>query len=151
MSVLDQATKEQFFAFKCDRSVSELALETVQSKEFKEAFNRFIGDVIDVIQYRYLEQGEGECEFVVEWHQYKGLFPFSLPAIDDPNHIADFNIYEWIEKTVLAQANSILRFIKASISLDGMGFVGHSYWRSNTLCFVMDSVLEDKRSQEGVE
>jgi hypothetical protein len=145
MSKLDRATEEQVFAFNCDRFTSEVALEAIQSKEYREDFERFISYVLDTVQNLILDYGYGECEFNLDWYEYKGLFPFSISS--DSN---DFGVYNWIEKTVLVQANSVLRFVKVSISLDGMGFVSHSQWRNNTLCFVMDSVIDERRNQESV-
>ena len=142
------STKEQVFAFNCDRSVSELTLETIQSKEYREDFDQFIRYVLDTVQNLILDSGYGESEFNLDWYQYKGLFPYDPPTF--PNSIADDIIYEWIEKTILVQANSVLRFIGVSISLDGMGFVSHSQWRNNLLCFVMDSVLDERRLRESV-
>jgi hypothetical protein len=145
MSILDRATEEQVFAFNCDRFTSEVVLETIQSKEYREDFARFIKYVLDTVQNLILDCGLGEGEFNLDWYEYKGLFPFDLLPTDD------FSVYNWIEKTILAQANSVLRFVKVSISLDGMGFVSHSQWRNNTLCFVMDSVIDERRNQDGVE
>ena len=148
MSVLDRATEEQIFEFDCDRFTCEVALGTIQSKEYKAAFERFISYVLDTVQNLILDSGYGECEFNLDWHQYRELFPFDISAIDDK----DFCVYDWIEKTVLAQANTVLRFIKVSISLDAIGgFVSYSDWRSNKLCFVIDSVLDDRRSRESME
>lgn len=149
MSILDRATEDQVFRFNCDRFTCEAVLGTIQSKEYKEAFERFINYVLDTVQYLVLDSGYGECEFNLEWNQYKGLFPFNLPAPNDSNDVSDFTVYDWIEKTVLAQADTVLRFMKVSISLDAIsGFAVYSAWRNNTLCFAMDSVLDERRSQE---
>lgn len=148
MSVLDCATKEEAFKFQCDRSTSKVALAIIQSEEFMDSFKQFIEYVMDSLEHLILESGEGEGEFTVPWHEYEDLFPLKLPAIDDQDIIADLKIHDWIEKTILPQANLILQYIKVSISVDGMGFSDSSYWRSEKLCFVLDSVRDERQSQE---
>ena len=125
MSVLDQATKQQITIFQTNRSTSELALRTVLSDEYRQDFERFIGYVLDTVKYLTLEYGYGEAQFNLDWLEYKGLFPYDLPIFS--NSIADALIHDWIDKTILIQANSVLRFTDISISLDGMG------WRDNLL------------------
>ena len=127
MSVLDQATKQQITIFQTNRSTSELALRTVLSDEYRQDFERFIGYVLDTVKYLTLEYGYGEAQFNLDWREYKGLFPYDLPIFS--NSIADALIHDWIDKTILIQANSVLRFTDISISLDGMG------WRDNLLSF----------------
>ncbi len=127
MSVLDQATKQQITIFQANRSISELALRTIHSDEYRQDFERFIGYVLDTVKYLTLEYGYGEAQFNLDWLEYKGLFPYDLPIFS--NSIADALIHDWIDKTILIQANSVLRFTDISISLDGMG------WRDNLLSF----------------
>ena len=127
MSVLDQATKQQITIFQTNRSTSELALRTVLSDEYRQDFERFIGYVLETVKYLTLEYGYGEAQFNLDWREYKGLFPYDLPIFS--NSIADALIHDWIDKTILIQANSVLRFTDISISLDGMG------WRDNLLSF----------------
>jgi hypothetical protein len=127
VSVLDQATKQQITIFQANRSTSELALRTIHSDEYRQDFERFIGYVLDTVKYLTLEYGYGEAQFNLDWREYKGLFPYNLPIFS--NSIADALIHDWIDKTILIQANSVLRFTDISISLDGMG------WRDNLLGF----------------
>jgi hypothetical protein len=127
VSVLDQATKQQITIFQANRSISELALRTIHSDEYRQDFERFIGYVLDTVKYLTLEYGYGEAQFNLDWLEYKGLFPYDLPIFS--NSIADALIHDWIDKTILIQANSVLRFTDISISLDGMG------WRDNLLSF----------------
>ena len=127
MSVLDQATKQQITIFQTNRSTSELALRTIHSDEYRQDFERFIGYVLDTVKYLTLEYSYGEAQFNLDWREYKGLFPYDLPIFS--NSIADALIHDWIDKTILIQANSVLRFTDISISLDGMG------WRDNLLSF----------------
>ncbi len=142
MSVLDQATKQQITIFQANRSISELALRTIHSDEYRQDFERFIGYVLDTVKYLTLEYGYGEAQFNLDWLEYKGLFPYDLPIFS--NSIADALIHDWIDKTILIQANSVLRFTDISISLDGMG------WRDNLLSFAIEA-LERAIAEAGVK
>jgi hypothetical protein len=133
MSALDQATKQQITIFQANRSTSELALRTIHSEEYRQDFERFIGYVLDTVKYLTLEYSYGEAQFNLDWREYKGLFPYDLPIFS--NSIADTLIHDWIDKTILIQANSVLRFTDISISLDGMG------WRDNLIGFVIREVV----------
>lgn len=134
MSKLDQATKQQVAIFECNRSTAELALATIQSDGYKQDFDQFIRYVLDTVQYLTLEYSYGECQFNLNWRDYKGLFPYDFP--DCNNNVANTLVCDWIEKIILAQANSILCFADVSISLDGMT------WRDNLLSFVISEVIE---------
>jgi hypothetical protein len=141
VSVLDQATKQQITIFQANRSISELALRTIHSDEYRQDFERFIGYVLDTVKYLTLEYGYGEAQFNLDWREYKGLFPYDLPIFS--NSIADALIHDWIDKTILIQANSVLRFTDISISLDGMG------WRDNLLSFAAtEQPVEKLQSME---
>ncbi len=142
MSVLDQATKQQITIFQVNRSTSELALRTIHSDEYRQDFERFIGYVLDTVKYLTIEYGYGEAQFNLDWLEYKGLFPYDLPIFS--NSIADALIHDWIDKTILIQANSVLRFTDISISLDGMG------WRDNLLSFAIEA-LERAIAEAGVK
>jgi hypothetical protein len=142
VSVLDQATKQQITIFQANRSTSELALRTIYSDEYRQDFERFIGYVLDTVKYLTLEYGYGEAQFNLDWREYKGLFPYDPPVFS--NSIADALIHDWIDKTILIQANSVLRFTDISISLDGMG------WRDNLLSFAIEA-LERAISEAGVK
>jgi hypothetical protein len=142
VSVLDQATKQQITIFQANRSTSELALRTIHSDEYRQDFERFIGYVLDTVKYLTLEYGYGEAQFNLDWLEYKGLFPYDLPIFS--NSVADALIRDWIDKTILIQANSVLRFTDISISLDGMG------WRDNLLSFAIEA-LERAIAEAGVK
>jgi hypothetical protein len=145
VSVLDQATKQQITIFQANRSTSELALRTIHSDEYRQDFERFVGYVLDTVKHLTLtiEYGYGEPQFNLDWREYNGLFPYDLPIFS--NSVADALIRDWIDKTILIQANSVLRFTDISISLDGMG------WRDNLLSFAAtEPPVEKLQSMENL-
>ena len=130
MSILDRASREQIEAFKCDRGSAEIVFSVIQSQEYKISFERFISYVINAIEYLSLELSYGECDFILNWKDYKDLFPFDIDISIGNQQKNDRGIQSWIETVIIPYANLGLKNLNISIST--------SPWREGLLSFCVD-------------